>query len=269
LAPHPVRNPKKVAVKRNYYGKAREQRGAIEHLNAFTENKGAPVLTKLIQNYRNITDSDWVILSYLLASFAVRTPAAVEEFRSTQLVAAAKVNEMAERMIVKIDEALSEGKDMSLLVDSSPPGSESLTLDRLNKEWSILGMKKGHLLAVQALFAALPIVAKGMRKMTFQIWEAPSDLFFLTSDRPLYLQSRLTGSRVGAGWGKSDALGCIALCPSRFLCMFYHKDPSIYSLVAPPEVVAIFNFETIRFAYEEVYSPFEYPPAYAWMRGEG
>lgn len=269
LAPRPVENPRKVAAKRSYYGKAREQRGAIEHLNAFTENKGAPVLTKLIQNHRNITDSDWVILSYLLASFAVRTVAAVEEFRSTQLAAAAQINEMVERMVVKIDEVLLEGTDMSLLVDSSPPGSERLSLDRLNKEWSILGMKKGHLLAVQALFAALPIVAKGICKMTFQIWEAPSDFFFLTSDRPLYLESRLTGSRVGAGWGKSDALGCIALCPSRFLCMFYHKDPCIYSLVAPPEAVGIFNFETIKFAYKEVYSPFEYPRAYDWMRGEG
>jgi hypothetical protein len=269
-APQAVGNPKKVAVKRNYYGKASEQRIAIDHLNVFTEDKGAPILRKLIHNPKNITDSDWFILSYLLANFAIRTPAAVEEFRSTQLVAAAQINEMAERMIVKINEALSEGKDMSLLVNpSSPDGSHSFTLDQLNKEASILGMKKGHLLAVQALFAALPSVAEYMRKMTFLILEAPSDLFFLTSDRPLYLQSRLTGSRVGAGWGKSDALGCIALCPSRFLCMFYHKDPSIHSQVAPPEEVASFNFETIKFAYEEVYSPFEYPPAYDWMRGEG
>lgn len=269
LAPRPVENPRKVAAKRSYYGKAREQRRAIDSLNTFIEDKGAPVLTKLIQNYRDITYSDRVILSYLLANFAVRTVAAVEELRATQLGATTQINEMVERMIVKINEALSEGKDMSLFVDSSPPGSESLSLDRLNKEWSILGMKKSHLPAAQALFAALPIVAKGIRNMTFQIWEAPSDLFFLTSDRPLYLQSRVTGSRVGAGWGKSDALGCIALCPSRFLCMFYHKNPPIHSLVAPPEAVASFNFETIKFAYEEVYSPFEYPPAYDWMRGEG
>ena len=141
------------------------------------------------------------------------------------------------------------------------------------KQWNAHAVRVkalgGHRIAAYDLFSALPDIAECIRQMTFIVWEAPKDHFFLTSDRPLALQSRKTGSRTQAGWAKPDALGIIAVSPSRFLTMFYHKLSGIYLLKATPIQVVGLNLETIRFAKNEVYSTFEYPEANDWMKAVG
>ena len=45
----------------------------------------------------------------------------------------------------------------------------------------------------------------------------------LLSDRPLVLRSSRTGSRVGVGWGNSDAMTSMPLCPTSFLVLLYNE----------------------------------------------
>ena len=52
--------------------------------------------------------------------------------------------------------------------------------------------------------------------------------------------------------------------------MFYRKPSrAIYRKEAAPEDVAYFNVETMKHVDQEIYSPIEYPEAYAWMKGLG
>jgi len=141
------------------------------------------------------------------------------------------------------------------------------TCQHLNEYAAKLKALGGHRIAAYDLFSALPDIAECIQQMTFIVWEAPNNHFFLTSDRPLVLQSRKTGSRAHAGWAKPDALGTIAVSPSRFLAMFYHKLSGIYLLKATPIQVAGLNLETIRFAINEIYSSSKCTEADDWMKG--
>jgi len=99
------------------------------------------------------------------------------------------------------------------------------------------------------------------------IIEASPKLFFVTSDRPLLLRSRFSNSLVDVGWKKRDAVGCIALSPSRFMQVFYDKEPCIYQRTAEPNEVPSINRQTIMTADLEIYSKFECDEAAEWMTG--
>jgi hypothetical protein len=105
--------------------------------------------------------------------------------------------------------------------------------------------------------------------MSFLTLEAPSGLFFVSSDRPLAIESSQSGIPVGAGWGNPDAAGMIALHPGRFLLMYYQNKPSYMQIMATADQVELLNLKTINFAYQEIYSCLKYAEADDWMKGLG
>jgi len=266
--PRFVNNPRQVAVKRNYYGKNASEEKYMDQFNSHIESKGAPALNKLIRSPEKITVDDWIILSYLFANLYVRTPIIVEEMRATTLNFADGLNRKASQMMEKMKDAISKGEDLSQFTYDGPRSSSPrFSLDEINNEATKLGFKKGHLGLLAGLFSAIPNIAESIQKMTFLILDAPKDSFFITSDRPIHLQSRITGSRVGAGWANPDAFGAIALDPYHYLAMFYHEEVGVASKEAEPQRVLDCNAETMRFADEEMYSLTECPEALDWMKG--
>lgn len=268
-APRAKQSPASVAVQPYYYGQDEVGRKTLDDLNKRAESDGAPALRKLIDNPSTITQHNWLILSYLFANFAVRTPAVIEELRSAELKATTQINAMAEKMTGRLIEASLAGSDLSEFRSEPDDESPTFTLDQLNKHTARLREKAGHLLAANDLFSALPDIAECIQQMAFWILGAPDHLFFATSDRPLTLQRRVNGSRVGAGWKNPDALGSIALCPSRFLLMFYAKYSGVWQTIATPEQVEGLNVEVIRFADQEIYSPSKSREADDWMKRRG
>ncbi|MBI4296454.1 MAG: DUF4238 domain-containing protein [Chloroflexi bacterium] len=268
-APRATRNAAGVAVQQDYYGKDVAGRKTLDALNSYIENNAAPSFTKLVSNPDTITGYDWVVLSFLFANFAVRNPSYIEEWRATILNATAQLNVMAEKMTQRVIEASLAGSNLSEFRSEIDNESPTFTLEQLNKYATRVRKKGGHILAAGDQYNALSDIAQCIQRMTFLILEAPSDLFFVTSDRPLSLQRRINGSRVGAGWANSDALGSIALSPSRFLLMFHHKHSGVWQFKAVPEQVAGLNVKVIRFAHEEIYSPRKYREADDWMKSLG
>lgn len=268
-SPRATKNPSGVAVQRDYYGRDKASRETLDKLNSMVESNGAPVFRKLIDNPGTITEGDWVVLSYLFANFAVRTPAVIEEIRATELELVAQANAMARKMTERLIEASLAGSDLSEF-RSEPSGDfPTMTLDQMKEHADRLRAEGGHRIAALDIFYALVDIAECIQQMSFWVVESPRNRFFVTSDRSLTLQSRVTGSRVGAGWENSDALGLIALSPSHFLLMCYAKPLGIRSTLATPEQVAGLNLETIKFADQEIYSPFKYYEADDWMKGLG
>ena len=233
----------------------------MDELNKYIESEGAPSYTRLITDIKSITDYDWYVLSFVFANIFVRTPAHIEEWRDAVLKGTDEINTKAEKMIDRLISASLEGSDFSEF-RSETNDEPSTTLKQWNAHAARVKALGGHRIAAYDLFSTLPDIAECIRKMSFKIWEAPNNHFFLTSDRPLVLRSLSTGSRVRAGWENRDALGTIALSPSRFLSMFYYEPSGIYVVKATPEQVAGLNSETIRFAKDEIYSSFECPEAH-------
>ena len=112
---------------------------------------------------------------------------------------------------------------------------------------------------------AVPEIAEGIQRMIFLIKEAPAGHHFVTSDRPLLLRSRTNSSTFGAGWLNPDAMGSIALCPEKFLLMFYHDETGILEQPASPGEVAGLNSDTLMYAASEVYSFTETLESADWM----
>jgi len=257
-------SPKGVAVHQDYYGRNTVERKTLDDVNKDIENCGAPSFTRLIKDVRTIIDDDWDILPFVFANIFVRTPAHIEEWRDAVLKGTDEINTKAEKMIDRLISASLEGSDLSEF-RSETNDEPSTTLKQWNAHAARVKALGGHRIAAYDLFSTLPDIAECIRKMTFKIWEAPNNHFFLTSDRPLVLRSLSTRSRVRAGWENRDALGTIALSPTRFLSMFYYEPSGIYVVKATPEQVAGLNSETIRFVKNEIYSSFECPEAYDWM----
>jgi hypothetical protein len=258
-----------VAVQRDYYGQGEVALKALDKLNSLVETQGAPALRKLIDNPRNITHEDWVALSYLFANFAVRTPVIIDETRLTLLNLLAQVKATAERITERLKGALQMGSDLSEFPGEVPDDSPTMTLDQFSEEAAKLQTEEGHLRVASSIFGALVDIAKCIQRMTFLVVEAPRGFYFVTSDRPLVLRDRVTGSRIGVGWENANALGSIALHPNQFLLMFYDKPYIIKRFRVTPDQVTGFNLVTIMFANQEVYSPFKYPEADDWMKGAG
>jgi len=259
-APRATYNPRDVAVSRSYYGK-------VDEFNTVVEEEGAPVFKQLIEDPRLITRDDWEVLSYLFANFAVRTPAVVESVRATMQILAAQANSMAKKMAERIQEALEAGSDLSEFPRPSFDDSPSTSIAESNEYAARMGMAGGHRLAM--LFDAVPETAAGIQKMQLSVFEAPSGHECITSDRLLVLRSRVSDSPEGAGWLRPDAVGSIALCPSKFLLMSYEDLPGIRRVSATPKQVAALNIDTLRFADQEVYSRLENDEANDWMKGRG
>jgi hypothetical protein len=258
-----------VAVQRDYYGIDVAGRETLDSLNSYIEGKAAPSLKKLISNPKTITEYDWVVLSFLFANFAVRNPASIEEWRAAFLDAAKKVNAMKGKMCGRRREALVLIGDQSKLRPELYNEAPTVTHKELMEHASILKVKGGHRVAADDISGALKDIAECIQQMAFWILGTPNDLFFVTSDRPLTLQRRKTGSRVGAGWKNPDALGSIALCPSRFLLMFYGEQSGVFQTKASLAQVLGLNVEVIRFADKEVYSRSAYQEANDWMKSIG
>ncbi|MFC1905645.1 DUF4238 domain-containing protein [Chloroflexota bacterium] len=262
------KSPTNVAVHQDYYGRNKAVMKPLDDLNKYIEDKGAPSFTKLIKDIGSITDYDWHVLSFVFGNIFVRTPAHIEEWRDAVLKGTDEINAKAGGMIDRLISASLDDSDLSEF-RSETNDESSATLKQLNEYAAKLKAIGGHRVAALDLFSTLPDIAECIRQMTFIIWKAPNNHFYLTSDRPLVVQSRKTGSRAHAGWAKPDALGTIAVSPSHFLTMFYYKLSGIYLLEATQEQVAGLNLETIRFAKNEVYSTFEYPEANDWMKAVG
>jgi hypothetical protein len=254
----------------NYYGRTAAEKLTLDDLNTKIEELGAPVFRKLIDNPRAFTQEDWVTISHVLANLAVRTPVMIDEMGRSLLDMADQVNAHAEKMKEKLLEALEGGSDLSEF-DIALPDDEapSMTLDQMNQDAAKMRAEGGHRLAAHVTFAALPGVAKYIQQMRFLVLKAPAGHHFISSDHPLVLRNRMTGSPVGAGWANSNVQATIPLHPSRYLFMYYADSPGIEQYEAPSRVVDELNFATILFANSEVYSLFEYPEADQWMKGLG
>jgi len=268
--PRATESPSNVAVQRDYYGRDKASKHTLDGFNSWIESNGAPVLRKLVKDPSAITSSDILILSCLLANFAVRTPAIIQEMRNSMLGMAAQAKAMAEKMTEKLDSAITDGKKLSsFLIPEIDNSSPSMTIDELNKYADQYKANGGHRFTVQDAFYALPDIAECIQKMSFWVVEAPNNSFFLTSDTPLTLRSRVTNSRVGAGWQNSDAMGSFAISPRHFLIMCYVEPIGIRITSATSEQTEGLNLETIMFAYKEIYSPYKHPEADCWMKRIG
>ena len=254
-----------------YYGKGGKEKIFLDNQNLSVEKEIAPSFRKSINSPETCSQNDWFALSYLFANLFVRNPANIQELRAVELEATAKLNAIARKMIERLTEASIAGSDLSEFRSVIDDESPTFTLDQFNEHAAKLQAEDGHLFAANDIFAASSDIAKCIQEMTFWILEAPSDLFFVTSDRPLMLQRRINGSRVGAGWENDDALGSIALCPTRFLLMFYTKPKhlDVCQTKATPEQLIGLNLETMRFADQEVYSLLKYREADDWMKATG
>lgn len=259
-APKQKRSPRNVAMQPDYYGEDEVADKTLDDLNRWIESWGAPVFRKLIEDPRAIIESEWVILSYLFANFAVRMPVAIEGLRAMELNWTHEVNKIARRT------GSSQFKFISRkLGEESPP----TTLDQINDYATRLRAEGGHRVAANDTFGLLRDTAERINQMSFLALEAPSGLFFVSSDRPLAIESSQSGVPVGAGWGNPDAVGMIALHPSRFLLMYYQDEPSYMQILATANQVELLNLKTINFAYQEIYSCFKYAEADDWMKGLG
>ena len=243
-SPLSVKNPRHVAAHHDYYGKASE----LDDLNTKVEGLCAPAFKKLMSKDMDITTSDWENLSFLLANFAIRNPANIDEWRDAQLKVIEEINEI-----------------LSPQIDGLPSETEIDTtqLEEINKSRDRLLLPGGYREAIPIV--AFREVASCIRQMEFVLADAPEGSEFVTTDRPLTLRRIPTGSRVGAGWANRDALGQIALSPSRFLIMLYGNPGRMSGLQVTPEQVEEWNEETILFADQEIYSASESAEAMAWM----
>ena len=258
-----------MAVHPNYYGKNKASKTTLDKLNTGIENTSAPSLDKLIKKPEAITLADRVSLSFLFANIFVRNPVHIRKWSDAIIAAANKIDEMARQTHGGRDEALLLIGDPSKFKPELYDEAPTITHEELKKHAHLLGAKGGHRVAANDNFGALEEIAKCIEQMAFLIFEAPKGLFFVTSDRPLTLQRRKTGSQSGTGWASEDALASIALSPTRLLRMFCTNRFDKEQTVATPEQVAGLNVEVIRFADQEIYSPSKSREADDWMKRRG
>ena len=126
----------------------------------------------------------------------------------------------------------------------------------------------GHRLVATDLYSAIPELAEIIRGMRMLVLSAPDDDTFLTSDAPLVLRSRATGSPiVGGGWSNRYVQATMPLHPSRYLYLS-HTDPVGIELAeASHEQMRDLNFATLMFADTEIYSLCEDQEALNWLLG--
>ena len=268
-SPRHVKTPKDVAVHSDYYGRSSDEFGALDKINSATETWAAPLLEKLINDVTSITHGDWVILSYYFANIHVRTPAFQDSMISTFQEMTKQVNKMAEDMKKAYEKAKAEGKDLSLLNTPSFYDSPRYSVDEWNKWTNKLDQEDGRLDNIFVFYSLIKDLAECIQKMAFYIFEATGGFFFITTDRPLVLFSLISGSPLGAGWEKKDALAAFPLDPKHLLIMCYRGEPAVYHAVLSAEDVHFWNVGLMRYAVNEVYSKYTYGIALDWMLRKG
>jgi hypothetical protein len=250
-SPRHTRNPRGTAAQHDYYGADK----SVDSFNLLVETESAPAVRRLLQDIDSMTGADIVSLSYLLANLYARTCAAIEELRNVEVYWTRQVNEITRLT----------GEKRFRFVSRELNEESTASLEEINDYATRLIASDGHQLAARDSFLSIPDIAECIRSMSFLIIEAPEESFFVTSDRPLLLRSRFSGSPANVGWRKRDAVGCVALSPDRFLQVFYDKEPCNYQRMARPNEVPSINRQTIMTADLEVYSRFECDEAAEWM----
>lgn len=264
-SPRYVETPKGVAVHSDYYGRSSAEFGGLDEMNSATETLAAPLLKKVINDPASITYSEWVILSYYFANIYVRPLSFQDSMIGTFKEVTRQVNKVAENMKKAYEKAEAEGKDLSLFSSPSPDDSPRLSVDELNQWTGKLDREDGRLDSIRVSYSLVKDIAECIQKMAFYIFEAPGELFFIMTDRPLVLFSLISGSPHRAGWEKKDAVAALSLDPKHLLTMCYRGTPAIYNRVPSAGDVQFFNVELMKYAVNEVYSKYPYDTALDWM----
>ena len=269
-SPRRVHNSRDVSVHPDYYGRAKNEGFSLDEYNTLIENEAAPSLRKLTQDPGSLMARDWGALSYLFANLYVRTPAQIEETRRWELEVGAWMNELGRSMVANYEEqiatAKARGEDLSRF-ELPEPASRGLPLDEWNEHFARVEAEGGHREVVSGMFIAMSEIAGSIRRMGFQLWRAPKGLSYVSSDWPLRLVNLSTDSPAGIGWDEPQALGAVALSPTRYLCMS-HLSPALAIQIVDDtrDGVAFFNERTIAYARSEVYGRHTHPLANRWMR---
>lgn len=267
--PRCVNNARDVAVRQDFYGKRKDGKQTLDDINSKIEEDGALSFKKLVENPFTFMEYDWKMISYVLANIFVRTPGTIEAMNDALLSLADQVSSDAARMKEKLTEDIEAGSDLSdyptmFLDDEEAP---SMPVEQMAEDAARMRAEGGHRITAAITFSSTLDVAKCIQQMRFLILEAPQAHFFITSDLPLVLRSRLTGSSRGIGWANPDVQAAIPLHPTKYLFMYYGDSPGIEQHQASVELVNDLNSATMIFAREEIYSPIKHAEAESWMKG--
>ncbi|PKB63932.1 MAG: hypothetical protein BZY80_04585 [SAR202 cluster bacterium Io17-Chloro-G2] len=213
--------------------------------------------------------NDLKVLSYLFANLYVRNPNVIEMLKGIQLSIIKDAVQATKATDKRLGELFPPTENLRFRFKQPEIDYESplITLGDMKQQEILLNGPKGYLNA--APFDALLDIAKYIEQMSLLVYSAPSEHYFVTSDTPISVRLRSTYSRVGAGWARSDAIGMIALCPSRFLVLINHDGPSVRTGDATPEQVESFNLFTLEAAKQEVYSLAKCQEVQEWMTDRG
>lgn len=265
--PKRVKSAKNMAVRNWYYSPA--PNGAdLDVLNSKIEEMTAPVFRKLLTIKDTLTYESKQLFSWFIANLCLRAPETIEETGETILNFYEQIDYMLKEQLEQVEKG--ELKlEKNTKYDSGGVGSYTMTLAEWKEELESTRrkVKKGRAMMTENM-RLIPKLAKVIGNMSWGFLDAPSRAFFVTSDRPVCLTDR-GGSRVGAGWGNSNAFGTLPLSPSRCLVLHYSlpSDTWAYTQV-PEEMVEDSNLRTISFAKYAVFSPEKYPPAESWLHAK-
>jgi len=265
--PKRVKSAKNIAVRNWYYSPA--PNGAdLDVLNSKIEEMTAPVFRKLLTIKDTLTYESKQLFSWFIANLYLRAPETIEETGETILNFYEQIDYMLKEQLEQVEKGAPK-LEKNTKYDSGGVGSYTMTLDEWKEELESTRrkVKKGRAMITESM-RLIPKLAKVIGNMSWGFLDAPSGAFFVTSDRPVCLTDR-GGSRVGAGWGNSNAFGTLPLSPSRCLVLHYGlpSDTWAYTQV-PEEMVEDSNLRTISFAKDAVFSPEKYPPAENWLHAK-
>lgn len=270
--PRRVQSARSVAVKEWYYSQDTDDEDfSLDDVNTGIENVCAPVLRTLLTTKDGLPYGSKRLFSYFIANLALRVPVAIEEAGETLLNFMEQMDEMAKKQMEHMSKQTVEKEDEKAQpmprFDSSGLGSYTWTPGEWKEE--LESIRK----AVKARKAMIPEsvrltqrLAPVIAKMGWVILDALDEGFFITSDRPVYL-TNMDGTRLGAGWENTNALGTLPLSSNRYIVLYYGlpSDTWGYKQVSSKEV-EFWNERTIASARYEIYSPKRYPPAENWLR---
>lgn len=271
--PKRVQSARSAAVKEWYYSQDTDDEDfSLDDVNTGIESACAPVLRELLTTKDGLPYGSKRLFSYFIANLALRVPVAIEETGETILNFMEQMDKMAKEQMEFMDikdvgEKETEVKEDELLPECGPAtGSYRYTLNGWKKELESMReevkTKKATMPENIRLVKKLaPVIAK----MGWDILDALVGGFFITSDRPVYL-TNIDGTRLGAGWGNTNALGTLPLSPRRYLILHYGLPSNTWGYKrASSEEVEFLNERTIASASYAIYSPERYSPAENWL----
>lgn len=263
--PKRVKSAKNMAVRNWYYSPA--PNGAdLDVLNSKIEEMTAPVFRQLLTIKEALTYESKQLFSYFIANLWLRVPETIEETGEEILNFYEEIDYVLKKQLEQVEKGeIRLEKDAKY--DSGGSGSYRWTPEQWKKELESTRrtVKEGRGMMTENM-RLIPKLAKVIANMSWGFLDAPSDAFFVSSDRPVCLTD-LRGSRVGVGWGNANAFATLPLSPSRYLVSHYGlpSDTWAYQQVSK-EMVNDSNLRTISFAKYAVFSPEKYSPAGSWLR---